>query len=85
VAGEQVPAFPLPADLLAADSLPGMGQDRVAWLHAVARAALDGQLDPARLTAMEPEEALRDMRRLPGIGPMYATLILLRATGVPTC
>jgi DNA-3-methyladenine glycosylase II len=82
VAGEQVPAFPLPAGLLAADSLPGMSQDRVAWLHAVARAALDGRLDPARLAALEPEEALRDLRRLPGIGPMYATLILLRATGV---
>jgi len=82
VAGEQVPAFPLPADLLAAESLPGMGQERVAWLHAVARAALDGQLDPARLAAMDPREALRDLRRLPGIGPMYAMLILLRATGV---
>ena len=82
VAGEEVPAFPLPADLLAADSLPGMSQDRVAWLHTVARAALDGQLDPVRLAAMEPEEALRDLRRLPGIGPMYATLILLRGAGV---
>lgn len=82
VAGEQVPVFPLPADLLAAESLPGMSQDRVAWLHAVARAALDGQLDPARLAAMDPPEALRDLRRLPGIGPMYATLILLRSTGV---
>jgi DNA-3-methyladenine glycosylase II len=36
VAGEQVPAFPLSADLLAAESLPGMDQDRVAWLHTVA-------------------------------------------------
>jgi len=82
VAGEHVPAFPLPADLLAVDTLPGMGQGRVGWLHAVARAALDGQLDPGRLTAAEPEEALRDLQRLPGIGPTYATLILLRATGV---
>jgi len=82
VAGEAVPAFPLPADLLAAETLPGMGQGRVAWLHAVARAALDGQLDPTRLAAMAPEEALRDLRRLPGIGPAYATLVLLRATGV---
>jgi DNA-3-methyladenine glycosylase II len=82
VAGEQAPAFPLPADLLAADTLPGMGQGRVAWLHAVARAALDGQLDPERLAAAEPEEALRDLQRLPGIGPLYATLVLLRATGV---
>jgi DNA-3-methyladenine glycosylase II len=82
VAGEEVPAFPLPADLLAADTLPGMGQARVAWLHAVAQAALDGKLNPARLASMEPDEALRDLRRLPGIGPSYATLILLRATGV---
>jgi DNA-3-methyladenine glycosylase II len=82
VAGEEIPAFPLPADLLAADALPGMSQGRVAWLHAIARAALDGQLDPVRLAAMDPEEALRDLQRLPGIGPLYATLILLRATGV---
>jgi DNA-3-methyladenine glycosylase II len=55
VAGEEVPAFPLPERLLSADSLPGMAANRVAWLRAVARA---------------------------GIGPMYANLILLRATGV---
>jgi DNA-3-methyladenine glycosylase II len=54
----------------------------VTWLHAVARAALDGQLDAARLAAMDPEDALRDLRRLPGTGPAYATLVLLRATGV---
>ena len=82
VAGEQVAAFPLPERLLTADSLPGMAANRVAWLRAVAQAALDGHLDPARLAAMEPDEALADLRKLPGIGPMYATLILLRATGV---
>jgi DNA-3-methyladenine glycosylase II len=82
VAGEEVPAFPLPERLLTAQALPGMAANRVAWLRSVARAALDGQLDPARLAAMEPGEALADLRKLPGIGPMYATLILLRATGV---
>jgi DNA-3-methyladenine glycosylase II len=82
VAGEEVPAFPLPERLLTAESLPGMAANRVAWLRAVARAALDGQLDAARLAAMPPEEALADLRKLPGIGPAYATLILLRATGV---
>ena len=82
VAGEEVPAFPLPEWLLTAESLPGMAANRVAWLRVVARAALDGQLDPARLAAMAPEEALADLRKLPGIGPMYATLVLLRATGV---
>jgi DNA-3-methyladenine glycosylase II len=82
VAGEEVPAFPLPERLLTAKSLPGMAANRVAWLRAVARAAVDGQLDPARLAAMAPADALADLRKLPGIGPMYATLVLLRATGV---
>jgi DNA-3-methyladenine glycosylase II len=82
VAGEEVPAFPLPERLLTADSLPGMAANRVTWLRAVARAALDGQLDAARLAAMPPDEAVADLRKLPGIGPAYATLILLRAAGV---
>jgi DNA-3-methyladenine glycosylase II len=82
VAGAEIPAFPLPKQLLAADSLPGMGAGRVEWLHEVARAALDGRLDPGRLVALEPADALADLRRLPGIGPAYATLILLRAVGV---
>ena len=51
------------------------------WLHAVARAALDGALDPAALAAMEPGRALERLQQLPGIGPSYATLILMRSTG----
>jgi DNA-3-methyladenine glycosylase II len=82
VAGADMPAFPLPERLLTAETLPGMGTNRVTWLRAVARAALDGRLDAARLAAMTPDDALADLRQLPGIGPMYATLILLRAAGV---
>ena len=82
LAGERVSAFPLPARLLAAESLPSIPQRCVPWLHAVARAALDGRLDPARLAAMDPAAAITRLRELPGIGPAYATLILLRATGV---
>jgi DNA-3-methyladenine glycosylase II len=80
-AGGELAAFPLPARLLAAPSLPSIAPQRVPWLHAVARAALDGDLDPARLAAMEPARALPRLQALPGIGPMYATLILLRSTG----
>ena len=41
-----------------------------------------GDLDPARLLgAMTPEEAMAALQQLPGIGPMYAGLILLRSTG----
>jgi DNA-3-methyladenine glycosylase II len=82
VAGEEVPAFPLPERLLTAEALPGMAANRVAWLRVVARAALDGKLDAPRLAAMAPGDALAELQKLPGIGPMYATLILLRATGV---
>jgi DNA-3-methyladenine glycosylase II len=82
IAGEEIRAFPLPHQLLTAGTLPGVGSNRVEWLHAVARAALDGALDPQRLTSMDPEMALDYLQELPGIGPTYATLILLRATGV---
>ena len=82
VAGEEVPTFPLPERLLTAEALPGMAANRVAWLRTVAQAALDGKLDAARLAAMAPDDALTELRKLPGIGPTYATLIFLRATGV---
>jgi DNA-3-methyladenine glycosylase II len=82
VGGEQVHAFPLPGQLLAAGSLPSVAPNRVTWLHAVARAALDGALEPGLLASMEPATALAHLQQLPGIGPSYATLILLRATGV---
>ena len=82
VAGEQLHAFPLPHRLLKSDTIPSMAPVRVEWLHGVARAALDGALDPGRLAAMEPVQALAHLRQLPGIGPASATLILLRAAGV---
>jgi DNA-3-methyladenine glycosylase II len=82
IAGEQLHAFPLPQKLLEADTIRSMAPVRVGWLHAIAQAALDGALDAPRLAAMEPESALEELQRLPGIGPAYATLILLRATGV---
>jgi DNA-3-methyladenine glycosylase II len=82
VAGEDLHAFPLPERLLEADAIRSMAPVRVQWLHTVARAALDGALDPGVLAAMEPAEALARLQELPGIGPVYATLILLRATGV---
>lgn len=82
IGGERVHAFPLPERLLGADAIRSVAPGRVQWLHAVARAALDGALDPGSLASMEPAGALEHLRRLPGIGPAYATLILLRATGV---
>ncbi len=79
--GGDLEAFPLPEELLRVQTFPGLEPQRIDRLHAVARAALDGLLDALRLLAMGPEEALADLRRIPGIGPMYAGLILLRSTG----
>lgn len=82
VGGAEIHAFPLPGQLLEAETIRSMAPNRVTWLHAVARAALDGALDPALLASMEPAAALKHLQQLSGIGPAYATLILLRASGV---
>ena len=58
-----------------------MPEVTVARLHAVARAALDGLLDVERLRALGPEEGAAQVRPLPGIGPFYASLVILRAVG----
>ena len=74
-------AFPTPAQLLEVRGLQGLDDTRIERLHAVAHAALSGDLDPARLLALGSEEGLAQLTRLKGIGPMYGTLILLRSTG----
>jgi len=79
--GGKLEAFPTPAELLGVDSFPSLEAQRIDRLHAVARAALDGHLDPAQLLAMPSEDAMVALQQLPGIGPMYAGLILLRSTG----
>jgi DNA-3-methyladenine glycosylase II len=79
--GGDLEAFPTPAALLEVDAFPSLEPQRIDRLHSIARAALEGLLDPARLLALAPEEAMAALQRLPGIGPMYATLILLRSTG----
>ncbi|MBC5800896.1 MAG: hypothetical protein GIX03_03735 [Candidatus Eremiobacteraeota bacterium] len=59
-------AFPLPQALLRVKAFEGIEPERMERLHSIARAALDGRLDPGRLLAMKPEAA---------------GLILLRSTG----
>ena len=82
VSDAEMAAVPLPGRLLELDSFPGLPEEKVRRLHGVAEAALSGQLDAEKLHAMPREEALAQLRSLRGIGPFYATLILLRATGV---
>jgi DNA-3-methyladenine glycosylase II len=82
LAGQPEPAFPLPQRLLEIDSFPGLEETRLARLHGVARAALDGELDANVLAAGPADEVMNGLRRIKGLGPVYAMLVYLRATGV---
>ena len=81
LAGETLDAFPAPERLLEATPDDGLHAEKVERLHAVARAALDGTLDPGRLQELGPAAAWEAVQELRGIGPFYAGLIVLRATG----
>jgi DNA-3-methyladenine glycosylase II len=81
LAGQSLSAFPQPEALLDVGPGPGLPEEKVARLHGVARAALDGELDVTRLHELGPERALEAVQRLHGIGPFYAGLIVLRASG----
>jgi DNA-3-methyladenine glycosylase II len=61
----------------------GLAGRKPEWLRALAHAALDGRLDAARLRAMPHEEAMADLKKLPGIGDFSAGLTLLRGAGSP--
>lgn len=82
VGGQRMAAFPTPARLLAVREFAGIPEVKLTRLHAVARAALDGALDPERLRHEEPGAAMAGLRAIPGIGPFSAALIVLRASGV---
>jgi DNA-3-methyladenine glycosylase II len=82
--GERViHAFPSPARLASLDSFPGLIGRKPEWLRSVAIAALDGQLDAARLRGLPRETALKELKKLPGIGDFSSGLILLRGACDP--
>jgi DNA-3-methyladenine glycosylase II len=81
LAGQQLAALPTPARLLGVSSFPGIPADRLDRLHGVARAAQEGRLDAGHLLGLGPEEAMVRLREIPGIGPFYSALIVIRGTG----
>jgi DNA-3-methyladenine glycosylase II len=78
-----VHAFPSPQRLAKLDTFPGLTGRKPEWLRSLALAALDGELDTARLRALPHEEALAELKKLPGIGDFSAGLILLRGASTP--
>ena len=81
LAGEQLAAFPLPAQLVDVREFAGLPDVKLDRLHGVAAAALDGLLDADTLRALPDDQASSQLQNLAGIGAFYSALILLRATG----
>ncbi|WP_406175594.1 DNA-3-methyladenine glycosylase family protein [Streptomyces sp. NBC_00996] len=74
-------AFPSPEALLGLDfELPWR---KTEYLHSVADAALDGLLDGARLRALGPAAAVRQVQQVKGLGVFSAELVVLRGANHP--
>lgn len=82
VAGQSLAAFPTPDQLLQLRDVAGVDEERLRRLRGIAAAALDGRLDAARLRDVGHEAAIAELRRLDGIGPFYAALVVVRGTGL---
>lgn len=81
LAGKKVAALPTPGQLLQVTEFSGIPDEKLARLHGVARAAIDGLLDVERLQRLGPAISMTEMQRIRGIGPFYAGLIVIRAVG----
>jgi DNA-3-methyladenine glycosylase II len=78
----ELAAFPRPETLLGLEAVRGLPAEKLARLHAVARAAVEGVLDRARLRTMPTSVALAELSRLRGVGPFSAQGIMFRGAGV---
>lgn len=83
VRGEPVFAFPGPSRLAELEAFPGLNVTKIERLRHLGLAALEGRLDAAYLRSLPVEEALEELKKLPGIGDFSAELILLRGAGEP--
>jgi DNA-3-methyladenine glycosylase II len=81
VAGQELAALPTPHALVDLASFPEIPDEKLARIRGVAEAALAGRLDIDRLVSLGPDAATADLQSIKGIGPFYASLIVIRATG----
>ena len=81
IGGRTLATFPPPQRLATLDPMPGMFLRKVENLRALGEAALAGDLDADLLRGMPVDEALNHLRKVPGIGPFSAELILIRGVG----
>jgi len=77
----QADAFPTPQTLRTLElDLPGRKNE---YLHAVADAALEGHLDGPALRSVDPDEAIRAVQEVKGLGPFAAELVVIRGANAP--
>jgi DNA-3-methyladenine glycosylase II len=76
-----VASFPRPQSILNRNAFPGVSAEKWSRLQAVARAALDGQLEAKDLLALPLEEARERLLRIHGVGSWTADGILIRGCG----
>jgi DNA-3-methyladenine glycosylase II len=83
LAGQTLHAFPQPERFLEGlgDDPPGLGPEKAARLRGVAQAASERLLDVGHLHELGPERAYIEIQRLKGLGPFYAGLVVMRASG----
>ncbi len=83
LAGQTLFAFPQPERLLelAEGEVEGLQPEKARRLGGVAQAAREGRLDVDRLHELGPGRAFAEVQRIKGIGPFYAGLVVLRASG----
>jgi DNA-3-methyladenine glycosylase II len=80
--GVELAAFPSPQQVLSLRAVQGLADEKLARLHGIARAALDGVLDRRRLRALPTETALAELTALRGVGTFTSQGILYRGAGV---
>lgn len=74
-------AFPSPQRLMELDlDLPGR---KTEYLRAVAHAADEGRLDATALRSCSPDEAMRRVQEIKGLGPFAAELVVIRGANAP--
>src|SRR4029450_5890085 len=83
VHGDVRHAFPGPARLATLEGFPGLFGRKAEKLRSLGEAAAVGQLDGDRLRALPREEALAELKRLPGIGDFSAEPVPLPRGGAP--
>lgn len=78
LAGRIHRVFPSPERLLEVEAFPGLSAEKVARLHGVARAAIEGKLDAYRLRALGEDAAIAELQQIRGVGPWTAARVYFR-------